>query len=184
MTHGWGRRAVWKGRLEETASALEKLSVFASRPGFIFVPDTSGLIEGPALLDFPWHELVAFPEGETARLVVPILVVEELDELKRHRDAERRRRARQTLRALWELPRDGSGVAQIGPSATLEVLLDDPSHARMPVPDVEIVDRARYLHEITGREVALVAADLAILFRAREMGLRACLIEPSGVRVA
>ena len=80
---------VWKGRLDDTAAGLERISLFASRPGFIIVPDTSALVEGGALVDITWHELVGIPTNETARLVVPILVVEELDELKRHRDVER-----------------------------------------------------------------------------------------------
>src|ERR1035441_1385373 len=171
---------VWKGRLEEEAAALERLRLFASQPGFIIVPDTSALVEGGALADINWHELVGIAVDETARLVVPILVVEELDELKRQRDVARMSRARQALRSLWELPGDRAGVMQVGPRVTLEVLLDDPWHTRMPVADVEIVDRASYLHEITGRDVGFVAADLAILFRARELGLRTCLIERPG----
>ncbi len=44
-------------------------------------------------------------------------------------------------------------------SATIEVWLDDPWHVRRPVNDEEIVERAKTLAEMTGREVVLAAGD-------------------------
>ncbi|HEX9516367.1 MAG TPA: PIN domain-containing protein [Streptosporangiaceae bacterium] len=96
-------------------------------------------------------------------LIIPILVIQELDGLKQ----DRRRageRARYVLRRLWELggraPAQAAAMPATPPgSATIEVWLDDPWHVRRPVNDEEIVERAKTLAEMTGREVVLAAGD-------------------------
>jgi len=117
---------VWQDRLNEMIRELIKLQPFIERPGLIMVPDTSAFIEGVYFTELNWQELADVDQQEPLRLVVPILVVEELDELKRARDRTRDR-ARSVLRRLWELNSDGKQAAVIPGNrpVTVEVLTDD-----------------------------------------------------------
>ena len=49
---------------------------------------------------------------------------------------------------------------------TIEVFLDDPWHARRPVNNEEIIERALTINEITGKGALLAACDYAMLYRA------------------
>jgi hypothetical protein len=134
---------VWLDRLNQMIDELVKLQPFIDRPGLIVVPDTSAFIEGVYFTELNWQELADVDQQEPLRLVVPILVVEELDELKRARDRTRDR-ARSVLRRLWELNSDGKQASVIPGNrpVTVEVLVDDSWHVRRPVNDSEIIERA------------------------------------------
>jgi hypothetical protein len=169
---------VWIEKLEEVIRGLRALKPFIERIGRVIVPDTSAFIEGPDFTTFGWQELACVPATHAVTLVVPILVIEELDELKRHRSSRVQQKARGTLRELWRLhgsaPLDAASLA--GQATTIEVFTDDPWHARRPVPDDEIVDRAAAIRDIIGREVRLAAADNAMLYRAAASGVPALLV--------
>lgn len=149
---------VWRTRLNEAVEHLEALRGFATRPGRIVVADTSAFIEGSGLMDANWRQIARAPEAEAVRLIIPILVVEELDDLKRSRNPRVMERARATLKTLWASLHNSAGEV-IQPQVTAEVLLDDLWHSRRRVNDVEIVDRASYVKEVTGRQVVLAATD-------------------------
>lgn len=170
---------VWKDKLQVIVSQLRGLKEFAGAAGRIVVPDTSALIEGAYFTDLDWHAAVAVGSGELVRLVIPILVVEELDDLKRDRNARVSRRARSVLHKLWDLQigKPGMRAELPGRHVTAELFLDEPWHVRRPVNDDETTERAAYLHEITGKTVTLAAADYKMLFRAKAAGLTPALIE-------
>jgi len=172
---------VWIARFESLIAELKALKPFIERPGQIIVPDTSAFIEGTYFTDFDWTSLDGLPAGtHLARLVVPILVIEELDGLKRDRRAGDR--ARSVLHKLWELHsrHPAIPVALPGKPATIEVFPDDPWHIRRPVNDDEIIQRAAVIGEITGRGVVLAAGDYAMLYRADHEGVKAALVPPAG----
>jgi hypothetical protein len=50
-------------------------------------------------------------------------------------------------------------------------LVDDLRHERLPDADAEIVDRALYLKEMSGRPVRFISDDQGMQFRARTAGL-------------
>jgi len=80
--------------LDGVTFELRALKKLADRPGVPVVLDTSVLMEGyPPVQEFDWHGLDPALAGPV-RLVVPILVVEELDELLHDRRAERQQKAR------------------------------------------------------------------------------------------
>jgi hypothetical protein len=124
-------------------SPFVALNSFIEWPGLIVVPDTSAFVEGMYFTDLNWQELADVDPHEPVRLVVPILVIEELDELKRGRDRIRDR-ARSVLRRLWELNSNQKQPAVIPGSrpVTVDVLADDLWHVRLPVNDTEIIERA------------------------------------------
>ena len=53
------------------------------------------------------------------------------------------------------------------------MLPDDPHHQRLPDNDAEIIDRAVYVGELTGRNVTIVAGDFGMLCRAAAVSLGA-----------
>ena len=169
---------VWLDRLNGMISELVRLQPFIERPGLIVVPDTSAFIEGVYFTELNWQELANVDQQERVRLVVPILVVEELDELKRARDRPRDR-ARSVLRRLWELNSGGKQAAVIPGNrpVTVEVLTDDSWHVRRPVNDNEIIERALFVHEITDRNVILAAADYSMLYQASAAGLKTARVD-------
>lgn len=168
-------------RFTEMVDELMALQPFIERPGLIVVPDTSAFVEGVYFTDLTWQELADIDPRMPVRLVVPVLVVDELDELKRGRDRARER-ARSVLRRLWELNSNGKKTATIPGSrpVTVEVLADDSWHVRRPVNDNEIIERALYVGEITGKDVILAAADYSMLFQASSAGLKTALVDRPG----
>jgi hypothetical protein len=168
-------------RFTEMVDELMALQPFIERPGLIVVPDTSAFVEGVYFTDLNWQELADIDPRMPVRLVVPVLVVDELDELKRGRDRARER-ARSVLRRLWELNSNGKKTATIPGSrpVTVEVLADDSWHVRRPVNDNEIIERALYVGEITGKDVILAAADYSMLFQASSAGLKTALVDRPG----
>ena len=168
----------WDWRLGEVLGELKRLRILAAVPGQIVVPDTSALVEGPIFDTFDWHSLGGLDPSEPVRVVVPILVVEELDRLK---TSPKSKRVRSVLRKLWDLhgaaPTEPAQLpyAKPGP-VTMEVWLDEPWHARLPVEDAEIIAQASAIGALTGRPVVLASGDTSQLYRASAAGLRSALM--------
>ena len=173
-------RDVWTERLHDAAWDLEQLEAFVNRPGRVAVLDTSAFIEGGDFWKQDWPTIIhandnsAIGTGSLAvRLLVPIIVIEEMDNQKRHPNKRVAAAARQALSHLWQLPREPSGARRLNSRATVEILLDERSRVRLPVNDTEIVDRAVYLRDLFApRRVYLVAGDYSMLFRGEEMELQ------------
>jgi len=169
----------WDARLERLLTELASLKGFIGRAGRLVVLDTSALMEGVIFTDYDWHSLDPSLAVDPIRLVVPSLVTEELDELKRHRDGRQKAQARKVLTALWYLHRVAPAQPARLPSSadvTIEVLLDGGWHHRMPNNDGEIIDQAVGIKELTGQAVVLAACDYTQLYRAALAGLAAVLM--------
>jgi hypothetical protein len=165
---------VWDARLERLIEELQARQAFLRHPGSPVVLDTSALMEGVFFTDYDWHTLHATLNSTSVRLILPSLVIEELDELKRHRDGRRSAKARKVLRHLWELHRAAPAQPATLPQAadvTIEVLLDGDWHRRRQNNDGEIIDQAVAVRELTGQQVILAAADYAQLYRGAPTGL-------------
>ena len=96
---------IWDRRLERLGAELESNRIFLAGPGRIVVLDTSALMEGVLFTGYDWHTLDAGLATEAVRLIVPILVIEELDGLKRTRDRQQKANAKEVLHAMWALHR-------------------------------------------------------------------------------
>lgn len=162
-------------RLQAAQRRLLELKDFVEEPGDIVVPDTSALVRGTWFEDFDWKAELGL--ASSVRLVIPILVIEELDHLKdRERTTKAGDRARKVLKRLRTLcgavaPRDPAPIPTRA-NVTVEVLLDDDLRDRGPNNDAAIIDQALYIKATTGRDVTLVCVDYAMEFRARRRGLR------------
>jgi rRNA-processing protein FCF1 len=170
LMQGEIERQAW--RLDAAIEKLNGYREFAARPGKIIVPDTSALVKGVWFPDFVWQKHLG--SKDAVRIVVPILVIEELDGLKdRERTSKAGDRARRVLKHLRELCRTvGPGEpAPLRDKATIEVLLDDEWQRRRPIADAEIIDQALLVQEMVGAEVTLTCVDASMEFRARQHGL-------------
>lgn len=124
--------------------------------------------------------------GTRAHVLVPMVVIDELDGLKQHSKQKVRWRAGYTVAVLDRVFMRGTvgrlhgddnaptadGLVGQG-EVTMELLLDPPGHVRLPINDDEIVDRAVAVQTLAGREVTLVTYDTGMSTRARSAGLRA-----------
>jgi predicted ribonuclease YlaK len=91
---------------------------------------------------------------------VPILVVEELDDLLHDRSGDRKLKARNATRALRDLHHDKpTEPAPLPgpPGVTIEVLLDGDWHQRRPNNDAEIIDQALSVQDMTGKPTVMAS---------------------------
>ena len=166
LTRDW---QTWDRRLERLGAELERCRTFLGRPGRIVVLDTSALMEGLLFTRYDWHTLDAGLAAGAVRLIVPILVIEELDGLKRTRDRQQKADAKEVLRAMWALHGTAPTVPAALPQATdvtIEVCLDGDWHKRRDNNDGEIIDQALALQELTGQPVILATCDYNQRYRA------------------
>jgi len=154
-------------RIERVCQQLEAIQAYAGAgTGVIVVPDTNILVHCGELKDIDWRAAVG---QEQVRVVIPLVVVAELDELK-YTDRERpdrtliRTNIRQMRDALQTAKAPGSAVA-FGEGVTLAVLPDPPGHRRLPVNDEEICSRAALLKSF-GAQVVLASNDVNAQIRA------------------
>ncbi len=175
-------------RTEAISQAIETLKATIERwkrADFIVIADSSFYVQSPTkLADVGVHEAVQLPTGEDICLMFPIVVIEELDDLKESGKHRARWRAGHTLGLLDGVLSDiGTGflsrreLTQSSPSfdirgeVAVEVLLDPPGHVRLSNPDDEIIDRAAAVQALVGKRVIFLTCDTSQATRGRIAGL-------------
>jgi rRNA-processing protein FCF1 len=145
------------------------------------VPDTNVLMEHEkTLMQLPWQEI--YEARHELRVVLPLLVIDELDGLKRRGRDGARSRAQTILKEisaadiLGRFPRCTLQTREFGRTISLEIFNDDLSHVRLTDPDSEIVDRCLHLTELTGQKVVLVTYDVGMAVRAENAGVEVQLL--------
>ena len=157
-------------------TAIDELEQHRARwsNGDVFVvPDTNVFLHHALQFDeIDWHAELAprVADFRNVRLVVPMVVVDELDRLKRAEDKTRARESLAILESYIANPSRPAGLTtttQTHGWVTVEVLVDDLDHVRLPDNDNEIVDQAAVLKQVTGREVIVVTGDTGMVLRAK-----------------
>lgn len=169
---------------EAAVAALDaQIGRWARREVFV-VADSSFYIQNAVkLADVDLHEVLAVPRWEFVRLLFPIVVVDELDDLKDASKQRARWRAAHTLGLLDGVLDGGThGTLHAGEHTVqdgetrgrvnLEIVLDPPGHVRLDRPDEEIIDRAVAIQGLAGREVRLLTCDTSQRTRGRAAGLQ------------
>jgi hypothetical protein len=157
--------------LERLRAKVRALEALRAREGHIAVLDTNVLMHYLRLDEISWAEAL----GVTlVRIILPICVIDELDNKKYTGSDRMSRRAGLAIRALRQYSADlcPDSAATLPGGTTLEVFLDDPGHMRMANPDEELRSRCMLLQRATGRPVTLVTGDLGMQLRADARGLR------------
>jgi PIN domain len=181
-------RSIWVERLKAAEAEIRLLQKFVIRPGRVVVMDTSAFHEGGDFWTLDWAGITKLdpphtnPPNLPVRLVVPLLVVDELDGQKRHPNGDVRKAARSILRELRKLPRTSADpvadVLQLNNRVTVEILLDERGHMRLGDNDAEIIDRAIYVQRLFPPQklVTLITGDQSMEFRAIGLGMNTQLV--------
>jgi predicted ribonuclease YlaK len=148
-------------------AVVEQLKAIKARfkdAGLIAIIDTNVLPHYKPPEQIDWASLLGDPR---ARLVLPLRVIEELDQKKY---ASRRDdvpdRARRLLSQLWaRLGRSAGGPVQLRGDITIEVPLDEGPRTRPIDADSEVLDLCEELRNV-GRDVVLATGDTGMSFRA------------------
>lgn len=155
--------------LEGLTDRLRRLQVrLDEAPGRAVVLDTNVLLHYEVPWEVKWDTVV---RQEDVRLVVPLRVVEELDEKKYTSRNDLADRARRLLSQLWEMLKDSAG----GPvwareHVTIEVLIEEGTRIRTVDADEEILDSCQQLRNV-GRPPILVTGDTGMSLRAKALRL-------------
>lgn len=160
-------QAAW---LEQLADRVKRLADrLAAAPGLLTVVDTHVLLHFLPPDQVNWPAVVGNP---SVRLVLPLRVVEELDEKKytaRDDLADRARRLLSQLRT--QLAPTAGAPTPLRPGVTIEMPVDDGPRRRTVDADQEILDTCRELG-LGGQPVVLVTDDTGMTLRAGAAGVR------------
>ncbi len=159
------------GLLLSMVDRLEGYQRLAVRPGEVLVLDTNTFMHCTLFTDIDW---IREFDAKAVRLVLPLLVLDELDDKTYSAHARLSKRASKVLRMLDQFMDDAidAGGAQIRPGVSLEVLRDDEDHSRRSNNDTELLDRSEFLWQVIERPVTLVTTDYGMRVRSKARGLR------------
>ncbi|WJV46200.1 PIN domain-containing protein [Streptomyces flavofungini] len=176
-------------RITEFTAAVEALGQELQRwqlRGVPVVADSSFYVKHPDRLEEADFAELLGVQDRSIHLIVPMVVVDELDQLKESKTPHARWRAGYTLAVLDRIFQQDTQQAVLRkPDAevqrttgvrrgevTVQLLFDPPGHVRLPINDDEIVNRALAIQPLSGREVTVLTYDTGQATRARVAGLR------------
>ncbi len=119
----------------------------AAAPGVATVLDTNVLLHYQPPEQVEWAKVTGV---DPVRLLLPLRVIEELDEKKYTARPDIRDRARRLLSDLWgRLAGTGGGPVQLRENVTIEVPVDEGQHRARPVDaDEEILDTCEQVRNV------------------------------------
>ncbi|MFE1465140.1 PIN domain-containing protein [Streptomyces nigra] len=135
------------------------------------VLDTNTTLHFTRFDKVPWQKV--FGKGTT--VIVPHVVVDEID-TKSYQTGDKKisRRARGVFRLLESVLEAGPEKAIAEDGTPMFIQADEPGHARLAVPDDELVASAtRLCQAVAPAEVVVVSRDIGVRTRARAWGLPA-----------
>ncbi|WP_415940366.1 PIN domain-containing protein [Streptomyces sp. 039-1] len=183
-------------RIRALEEAIDFLHAQASRwsgKEWLVVADSSFYIQNPVrLAAADLHQVLGLPPADHIRLLFPIAVVDELDGLKESGKHRSRWRAGHTLGLLdGTLNGQTFGILRAADRAgepalwrgevQMEIILDQPSHVRLPIEDDEIIDRALAIQALAARPVRLLTCDTGQHTRGCNAGLIVTKVETKDV---
>ena len=137
--------------------------------------DTNVYLHYKLFSEIDWA--VALHQSGAVRIVVPMVVLRELDQQKNVGRKPVNQEARRVLRRLQELLEgQGRGRVSIGDQQTIEVARDLPRHVPHPVADEEVLDRAEAFEGRPGGQLVIVTGDLSMRIRAEVRNLRTVML--------
>ncbi|WP_406368473.1 PIN domain-containing protein [Streptomyces sp. NBC_00647] len=135
------------------------------------VLDTNTTLHFTRFDKVPWQKVF----GKGTAVMVPHVVVDEID-IKSYQTGDKKisRRARGVFRLLESVLETEPEKATADDGTPVFISADEPGHARLPVPDDELVASALRLHQaVAPAEVVVVSRDIGVRTRARTWGLPA-----------
>ncbi|WP_426568117.1 PIN domain-containing protein [Streptomyces canus] len=159
------------GRLKEIISMCDDLRHIRDREGLLAVPDTNVLLHYQKIDLIDWHAVLK--HSGPIRLVIPILVLDELDDKRYTGSVNVRKAARTAIQPLDDRQADleATGVAPLRDNTSVEYLLSG-GDSKRGNPDSDILGQAELLQYAAGRPVTVVTGDRNMRQRAVVRGLR------------
>jgi hypothetical protein len=169
---------------EAALAALDtQIRMWNEHEAFVVADSSFYIQNGVKLADVDLQEVLDMPRGQFIRLLFPIVVVDELDDLKDASKQRARWRAAHTLGLLDGVLNGAThGVLRKGEPdrhngetygrVNVEIVLDPPGHVRLDRPDIEIIDRTVAIQGLAGHEVRLLTCDTSQHTRGRAAGLK------------
>jgi len=166
--------------LERMLEDLEaRISRAQGAEGVAVVPDTNILLHYKPLNELPWRQLVG---AERVRVVLPLRVVEEIDQKKYAVRGSLARKARRLLPQLKSWLGPAGKPAAIAAGVSLEVMVDPGPRQRPIDADEEILASCRELSQFGVADLRLLTADIAMSIRAEAEGIAAIELSPDYLR--
>lgn len=136
----------------------------------VVVPDTNVFAHYRRYEEIDWPKLIG---ATSARLIIPLVVLDELDELS-YKSREGGHTAAGVLRAMQQLRGTASpeSPVEVRSGVTLQVLVDPPGHERRTNADDELLTRVEYLSGLVGGRIIVATGDHGMRLRAQARGLR------------
>jgi hypothetical protein len=155
------------------------------RDAVFVVPDTSMFIEHAKFEEWNLNAVLE-SDSQVFHMVIPIVIIDELDALKKSNDPHTRWRAQYSLAVLDGLLMTTSGFRSLAlrngrPDeqfsdqkmiVTVDVVLDPPRHVRLAINDDEIIDRSVTYQRTSAIPTTLLTYDTGQSMRARDQGLQ------------
>ncbi len=138
-----------------------------SDDGHAAILDTNVLLHHQPPANVDWTRIVDAP----VRLIVPLRVVEELDEKKYDRRSEIADVARRVLPQLETVLAKSGGAGTLRDGVTIEVPVASRPRSRPIDPDREILESCLEVQQFSGREAILITGDTAMRIRAEALGI-------------
>jgi rRNA-processing protein FCF1 len=162
------QQTAWLAELRD--DIRRRLDRVSAAPGDSTLLDTNVLVEFEPPQSVDWLTLVG---SRQVRLIVPLRVIEELDEMKYdRRRADRAERARSAIRLLDGWVGAGGEPAEFRAATTIEVMLEPQPRERPADADAEILTVGSELAQYGGLHVRLVTGDMGLRLRAHASGLQ------------
>ena len=145
---------------------------FAGRSGRCLVLDSNDFLHYERFDNIPWSTIYR----KNAWVVVPHVVLDEIDRKSYEEGSKVRKRARGAYKLLEGIfgRIDSEGYTTLRDGSSCLIMADDPGHRRMPNNDDEIVARAAFLQQaLNPGQVTIITRDIGMRARAMAQGLRA-----------
>jgi rRNA-processing protein FCF1 len=138
-------------------------------PGAITVLDTNVLLHHQLPDSVAWREVIGH---ESVRLVIPLRVIEEMDQKKYSASDKLRSRARERLPKLYALVGTGGTPKPLANGhGTVEVFIEPGPRMRPADADTEILETAHDLAQMAGSKAMIVTGDTGMRLRAEAEGI-------------
>ncbi|XVV12615.1 PIN domain-containing protein [Actinoplanes sp. CA-131856] len=159
--------------LQEVVDNLSGFLELADRPGKVCVLDTNTIMHWRPFNEVTWPQEIGVKQ---VRLMIPLLVLDELDEKTYSGNKQLAGRAEKRLILLDQhLEAAVKGASAVREGVTVEILRDPADHRRNPDADYEILNRAEFVQQVCDDAVRVVSGDRGM--RVRGMS-RDILVQP------
>lgn len=175
-------------RQDDLRQVLASVTSFRQRfldvpeAALLLVPDTNVLIaHAESAREADWRGIVHHyvRHFDTVRLLIPLVVIDELDKLKQHTNQKTRTGARVMLKLIHGLignrPESRpvlQEATQTSGRVTIEVLMESPEHIRLPRADDELIDVVARLRGMLGERTVFTTFDTGADLRAAVKGIK------------